>query len=225
MLGAPNVVTADVGGTSFDIGLVVGDSVRNYEFNPIIDSWMVSTTMLQSLSIGAGGGSIAWLNPALGNRLEVGPRSAGSYPGPVAYGLGGTEPTVTDANLVLGYLSPDAFFGGRMHLDRDAAERAIEEKIAAPMGIEAVEAAALIRRIVEKDGLGHPQGGDAARIPSVRFHRVRFGGGGPTHRPVTWARSRVRDVPVLARVLRVRLVDHGRRPSVRASSGWCCSSR
>jgi N-methylhydantoinase A/oxoprolinase/acetone carboxylase beta subunit len=182
VLGAPNVVTADVGGTSFDIGLVVGDSVRNYEFNPIIDSWMVSTTMLQSLSIGAGGGSIAWLNPALGNRLEVGPQSAGSYPGPVAYGLGGTEPTVTDANLVLGYLSPDAYFGGRMHLDRDAAERAIEEKIAAPMGIEAVEAAALIRRIIDDK-----MSSAIRKEVTLRGYRpsdftvFAFGGGGPTH--------------------------------------------
>jgi len=182
VLGAPNVVTADVGGTSFDIGLVVGDSVRNYEFNPIIDSWMVSTTMLQSLSIGAGGGSIAWLNPALGNRLEVGPQSAGSYPGPVAYGLGGTEPTVTDANLVLGYLSPDAFFGGRMHLDRDAAERAIEERIAAPMGIDAVQAAALIRRIIDDK-----MASAIRKEVTLRGYRpsdftvFAFGGGGPTH--------------------------------------------
>jgi N-methylhydantoinase A/oxoprolinase/acetone carboxylase beta subunit len=182
VLGAPNVVTADVGGTSFDIGLVVGDSVRNYEFNPIIDSWMVSTTMLQSLSIGAGGGSIAWLNPALGNRLEVGPQSAGSYPGPVAYGLGGTEPTVTDANLVLGYLSPDAFFGGRMHLDRDAAERAIDEKIAAPMGIEAVHAAALIRRIIDDKMASAIRKEVTLRgYRPADFTVFAFGGGGPTH--------------------------------------------
>lgn len=182
VLGAPNVVTADVGGTSFDIGLVVGDSVRNYEFNPIIDSWMVSTTMLQSLSIGAGGGSIAWLNPALGNRLEVGPQSAGSYPGPVAYGLGGTEPTVTDANLVLGYLSPDAFFAGRMQLDRDAAERAIEERIAAPMGIEPVQAAALIRRIIDDKMASAIRKEVTLRgYRPADFTVFAFGGGGPTH--------------------------------------------
>ncbi len=182
LLGAPNVVTADVGGTSFDIGLVVGDSVRNYEFNPIIDHWMVSTTMLQSLSIGAGGGSIAWLNPMLGNRLEVGPQSAGSYPGPVAYGLGGTEPTVTDANLVLGYLSPDAFFGGRMHLDRDAAERAIKEKIADPMSIDAVQAAALVRRIIDDKMASAIRKEVMLRgyRPS-EFTVFAFGGGGPTH--------------------------------------------
>lgn len=182
LLGAPNVVTADVGGTSFDIGLVVGDSVRNYEFNPIIDRWMVSTTMLQSLSIGAGGGSIAWLNEMLGNRLEVGPQSAGSYPGPVAYGLGGTEPTVTDANLVLGYLSADAFFGGRMHLDRDAAERAINENIADPMGIDAVQAAALVRRIIDDKMASAIRKEVMLRgyRPS-EFTVFAFGGGGPTH--------------------------------------------
>ena len=181
-LGAHNVVTADVGGTSFDIGLVVGDSVRNYEFNPIIDQWMVSTTMLQSLSIGAGGGSIAWINRALGDRLEVGPQSAGSFPGPVAYQLGGTEPTVTDANLVLGYLSPDQFFGGRMALDRDAAEDAIRERIAEPLGMEVVEAAALIRRIIDDKMASAIRKEVTLRgyRPS-EFTLFAFGGGGPTH--------------------------------------------
>jgi len=181
-LGAHNVVTADVGGTSFDIGLVVGDSVRNYEFNPIIDQWMVSTTMLQSLSIGAGGGSIAWINRALGDRLEVGPQSAGSFPGPVAYQLGGTEPTVTDANLVLGYLSPDEFFGGRMALDRDAAEDAIRERIAEPLGLTVVEAAALIRRIIDDKMASAIRKEVTLRgyRPS-EFTLFAFGGGGPTH--------------------------------------------
>ncbi len=181
-LGAHNVVTADVGGTSFDIGLVVADSVRNYEFNPIIDQWMVSTTMLQSLSIGAGGGSIAWINHALGDRLEVGPQSAGSYPGPVAYQLGGAQPTVTDANLVLGYLSPDEFFAGRMALDRDAAEVAIREQIAEPMGISVVEAAALIRRIIDDKMASAIRKEVTLRgyRPS-EFTLFAFGGGGPTH--------------------------------------------
>ena len=181
-LGAHNVVTADVGGTSFDIGLVVGDSVRNYEFNPIIDQWMVSTTMLQSLSIGAGGGSIAWINRALGDRLEVGPQSAGSFPGPVAYQLGGTEPTVTDANLVLGYLSPDEFFAGRMALDRDAAEDAIRERIAEPLGLAVVEAAALIRRIIDDKMASAIRKEVTLRgyRPS-EFTLFAFGGGGPTH--------------------------------------------
>ncbi|MEA2382508.1 MAG: hypothetical protein QOH72_2479 [Solirubrobacteraceae bacterium] len=182
VLGTHNVVTADVGGTSFDIGLVVGDSVRNYEFNPIIDQWMVSTTMLQSLSIGAGGGSIAWINTALGGRLEVGPQSAGSYPGPVAYQLGGTQPTVTDANLVLGYLSPDEFFGGKMQLDRDAAEAAIRDQIGEPLGLEPVAAAALIRRIIDDK-----MASAIRKEVTLRGYRpsdfaiFALGGGGPTH--------------------------------------------
>src|SRR6266566_1805338 len=132
-LGYTNVVASDVGGTSFDIGLVVSADVRNYEFNPIIDRWMVGLAMIQSLSIGAGGGSIARINRELGNRLEVGPQSAGSYPGPACYNQGGTEPTVTDADLVLGYLNPERFLGGELKLKVAAARQAVQ-RIAEPLG-------------------------------------------------------------------------------------------
>src|SRR5699024_5614582 len=101
-----NIVVADMGGTSFDIGLVVDGQTNTYEFKPVIDTWSVDLTMLESKSIGTGGGSIARVNEELGGRLEVGPDSAGSFPGPVAYDQGGTEPTVTDADLILGYLNP-----------------------------------------------------------------------------------------------------------------------
>ena len=181
-LGVSNVVTADVGGTSFDIGLVVGDSVRNYEFNPVIDRWMVATTMLQSLSIGAGGGSIARVNRELGTRLEVGPQSAGSYPGPVAYDLGGTEPTVTDADLVLGYLDPENYFGGRMLLNKEAAEQAIEERIAEPLGLSTIEAAALVRRLIDEK-----MASAIRKEVTLRGYRpsefvvFAIGGAGPTH--------------------------------------------
>ena len=116
-LGYKNVIASDVGGTSFDVGMVVDAGVRSYEFRPIIDRWMVGITMLQTTTMGAGGGSIASVNTLL-NRLEVGPRSAGAMPGPVCYDLGGQEPTVTDADVVLGYISPDGYFGGRMPLNR-----------------------------------------------------------------------------------------------------------
>ncbi len=180
-LGYANVVAGDMGGTSFDIGLVVENSVRNYEFRPIIDRWMVSITMLQTLSIGAGGGSIAWINP-IGNQLGVGPRSAGSMPGPVCYDQGGTEPTVTDADVVLGYINPDTYYGGRMALNRAKAERAIKEKIADPLGVPVEEAAALIRRVVDQNMASaikreihlrgyHPED----------FILFAFGGAGPTH--------------------------------------------
>lgn len=181
-LGYENVIAADVGGTSFDTGMVVGSSVRSYEFRPIIDRWMVGISMLQCTTMGAGGGSIAWINQLLGGRLEVGPKSAGSYPGPACYDLGGTEPTVTDADVVLGYIAPDGYFGGKMPLNRDKAVEAVRTKIAEPLGISVDEAAAMIRRIVESNMASaikrevhlrgyHPED----------FVLFAFGGGGPTH--------------------------------------------
>ena len=125
-LGYDNVLVTDMGGTSFDIGLVVKGSTRFYQFRPIIDRYWVDMSILETRSIGAGGGSIAWLNQALGNRLEVGPRGAGSMPGPACYGLGGQEPTVTDADLVLGYMNPNRYFGGKMRLKPELAVKAIE---------------------------------------------------------------------------------------------------
>ena len=139
----------DMGGTSFDVGLVVKDSVRSYDFRPIIDRWMVGITMIKTLSIGAGGGSIASINNCSQNRVQVGPRSAGSIPGPACFNLGGTEPTVTDADVVLGYHQ------SRLLLRRDgcastkiARSQAVRDKIAKPLGIAVEEAAMLIRKIV-----------------------------------------------------------------------------
>jgi N-methylhydantoinase A/acetophenone carboxylase len=181
-LGYRNVIASDVGGTSFDLGMVVDASVRSYEFRPIIDRWMVGISMLQSTTIGAGGGSIAWINDLLGGRLEVGPRSAGSYPGPACYDLGGTEPTVTDADVVLGYISPDHYFGGRMPLNRDKAAEAIDTRIAGPLGLGTDEAAALIRRVVEE----HMASAIKREVHLRGYHPEDFvlftyGGGGPTH--------------------------------------------
>jgi len=180
-LGYANVIATDVGGTSFDLGLVVDAGVRSYEFRPIIDRWMVGITMLQTTTMGAGGGSIAWYNELL-NRLEVGPRSAGAMPGPVCYDLGGKEPTVTDADVVLGYIAPDGYFSGRMPLNVKKAAAAIEARIARPLGVSVDEAAAMVRRIVEQNMASaikrevhlrgyHPED----------FAVFAFGGGGATH--------------------------------------------
>ena len=147
-LGYHNVIMTDMGGTSFDVGLVVKDSVRSYDFRPIIDRWMVGITMIKTLSIGAGGGSIAWLNKLLQNQLQVGPKSAGSMPGPVCFNRGGKDPTVTDADVVLGYINPDYYFGGRMRLNKNGSIQAIRDKIAKPLGIEVEQAAEVIRKIV-----------------------------------------------------------------------------
>jgi N-methylhydantoinase A/oxoprolinase/acetone carboxylase beta subunit len=148
ILGHKNVVMSDMGGTSFDVGLVVEDSVRSYDFRPIIDRWMVGITMIKTLSIGAGGGSIAWLNKLLQNQLQVGPKSAGSMPGPACFNQGGTEPTVTDADVVLGYLNPDFYYSGKLKLNRERSIQAIRDKIAKPLGMEVEQAALIIRKIV-----------------------------------------------------------------------------
>ncbi|MFA7282730.1 MAG: hydantoinase/oxoprolinase family protein [Sterolibacterium sp.] len=180
-LGYKNVIAGDVGGTSFDVALVVESSVRNYTFKPVIDKWMVNVTMMQTISVGAGGGSIASVDKSC-QRLEVGPRSAGSMPGPACYDLGGTEPTVTDADVVLGYINPDTYFGGRMPLSKAKAEKAIRDKIATPMGIEVIEAAALIRHVVDENMAGaikrevHMRG-----YHPEDFVLFAFGGAGPTH--------------------------------------------
>jgi N-methylhydantoinase A/oxoprolinase/acetone carboxylase beta subunit len=147
--GRKNVVLTDMGGTSFDIAMVVEGSTRFYKFAPTIDRWTVDATILDTRSIGSGGGSIASVNPLLENRLEVGPESAGSIPGPAAYDQGGREPTVTDADLVLGYLSPERFHGGQLKLNRRRAERAIRDRVADPLGIGVDEAALLIKRIID----------------------------------------------------------------------------
>lgn len=181
-LGHSNVIVADMGGTSFDLGIIVGGSTRTYDFRPIIDQYWVDMTILQTRSIGAGGGSIAWVNEAIGDRLEVGPRGAGSLPGPAAYGLGGKEPTVTDADLVLGMLDPSSYFGGGMRLSRELAEESIRRHVADPLGIGVIEAAHRIRRIVNAN-----MADAIARETLLRgydpeeFVLLAFGGAGPTH--------------------------------------------
>ncbi|HUK91754.1 MAG TPA: hydantoinase/oxoprolinase family protein, partial [Blastocatellia bacterium] len=181
-LGYQNVVMTDMGGTSFDVGLVVKDSVRSYDFRPIIDRWMVGITMIKTLSIGAGGGSIASVNKLLQNRVQVGPRSAGSMPGPACFNLGGTEPTVTDADVVLGYINPGYYSGGRMRLEKKRSVRAIEEKIARPLGISVEEAAAIVRKIVN----GNMTSAIMKEVHLRGYSPDEFilfvgGGAGPTH--------------------------------------------
>lgn len=182
ILGYDNIVVSDMGGTSFDLGLVVAGSSRFYQYHPLIDRWWVDMTVLETRSIGAGGGSIAWLNQVMGNRLEVGPQGAGSMPGPAAYNLGGTEPTVTDADIVLGYINPDYYHGGRMRLDKARAASVIRDKIASPLGIEVEEAALLIKKIVDAN-----MGDTIAKETFLRGYKpsdfilFAFGGAGPTH--------------------------------------------
>ncbi len=181
-MGYNNVVVTDMGGTSFDIGTVVAGSTRFYVWQPLIEEWWVNMTMLETKSIGAGGGSIARLNPLLGNRLEVGPQSAGSMPGPVAYDTGGTEPAVTDADVALGYIDPNYFHGGRMRLNKEKAVAAIKAKIAKPLGMDVEQAALLIKKVVDAN-----MGDVIAKETLLKgydpkeFVIFAYGGAGATH--------------------------------------------
>lgn len=181
MYGLEDIIVTDMGGTSFDIGVVVGGEVRSYEFRPVIDRWRIQTSIVETKSIGAGGGSIAWINPAL-NRLEVGPRSAGSMPGPAAYDQGSEEPTVTDADVVLGYVNPDYYLGGRFPLNADSARQAIEARIARPLAIDVVEAAWQIRHLADAT-----MGQEIFKEVALKGYDPRAftlfaaGGGGPAH--------------------------------------------
>ncbi|MDH3643866.1 MAG: hydantoinase/oxoprolinase family protein, partial [Gammaproteobacteria bacterium] len=146
--GIKNAVLTDMGGTSFDASLVVDGSPRHYSYHPVIENFFVSLPMLEVSTIGAGGGSIAWVNPLTG-RLEVGPQSAGSMPGPACYDTGGREPTVTDADLILGYINPDRFCGGRIELNAERAHMLMEAKVAGPLGMDVAEAAAAVKLMVD----------------------------------------------------------------------------
>ena len=179
-LGHGSAISLDMGGTSADIAAIVDGepAFRNewhIEFNiPII------FPAVDLVTIGAGGGTIAWIDST--GALRAGPQSAGADPGPACYGRGGTEPTNTDANLVLGRLRADAFLGGRIELDRDAAERAIADRVAAPLRMSLEEAAAGMLRLSNNAMLG------AMRLMTTqrgydprRFSLVAFGGAGALH--------------------------------------------
>ncbi len=136
--GDENVITVDMGGTSFDITLTYGGQ-SNLNKNIDFLRYRIGVPMIQVETLGAGGGSIGWIDDM--GLLQMGPQSAGSDPGPACYSQGGTEPTTTDVNLVLGYLSPDGLVGGRLPLDRQKAEEAIRTKIAEPLGLSLEKAA------------------------------------------------------------------------------------
>ncbi len=146
-LGFERVITTDVGGTSFDVGVIV-DGAVGYAEDPVFSKYPVALPVVDVSSIGAGGGSIAWVEAETGV-LKVGPQSAGARPGPACYGLGGTEPTVTDANLVLGRLNPRYFLGGRLPLDPQRSREAIRTRVAERLGMSVDAAAAAIVEIVD----------------------------------------------------------------------------
>ena len=144
-MGLRNVATIDIGGTSSDMGVISEGLARTVD-QSAVEGWPIMAPTIEILAIGAGGGSIAWVDA--GGALRVGPQSAGARPGPACYGQGGAEPTVSDACVTLNRLNPDYFLAGEMALDRDAAERAIRERIAEPLGMDIADAAEGILRVV-----------------------------------------------------------------------------
>jgi len=179
LCGYNHVISVDMGGTSFDVSLIEkGEARLVNECN--IGGFPLKIPIIDIHTIGAGGGSIAWVDA--GGILQVGPQSAGADPGPVCYGKGGTEPTVTDANLLLGRIDPDYFLGGGMKLDVEAARKAIIEKIADPLGISTEKACEGILTVV------NARMARGIRVVSIeRGHDIRqftlfaFGGAGPLH--------------------------------------------
>ena len=190
-LGLDNLLSFDMGGTTAKASLIEGGRVETTSEYEVggggnASRWLHGTghpirvPVIDLAEVSAGGGSIAWIDP--GGALRVGPRSAGAEPGPVCYGQGGTEPTVTDADLVLGYLDPGHLLGGALAVDIERARRAIAEKIAGPLGIGVTEAALGILSVVNNAMA------EALRIVSVarghdarEFTLVAFGGAGPVH--------------------------------------------
>jgi N-methylhydantoinase A len=186
--GRADVLSFDMGGTTAKLCMIADREplvAHEFEVDRVYrltrgSGLPVKTPVIDMIEIGVGGGSIARVDPL--GLLGVGPDSAGSNPGPVSYGLGGTEPTVTDADLVLGYLDPDYFLGGRMRLNLDAAREVIRDRIAVPLGLSVQDAAWGIHRSVNEDMA------NAARVHAVergkdpsRLPIFAFGGAGPVH--------------------------------------------
>ena len=179
--GFPNLITCDMGGTSFDVSLVADGESALAAQTSVDFGMVIRTPMIEITTIGAGGGSIAWVDR--GGMLQIGPESAGSDPGPVCYNLGNDRPTVTDANVVLGRINADKPIGGKIGgLDVDAAKTAISEHIAQPLDIEIMAAAEAIIQVTNARMAG------AIRLVSVerghdpeKFIAMPFGGGGALH--------------------------------------------
>ncbi len=177
LTGIENIITADAGGTSFDVSMLWQKHPR-ITTEMLVEGYKLRMPVLDIRSIGAGGGSLGWIDS--GGALQVGPESAGAFPGPICYRRGGTQPAVTDAALVLGILDPNHFLGGQMPLDLEGARAGIQELVAEPLGMDAAEAASGMIEIAEVKMAG------AIRAISVEkgfdprdFALLAFGGSGP----------------------------------------------
>jgi len=174
-----NAILGDMGGTTFDVSLIrdFRPELRN---KSLLHTYTVRSPSIDIDSVGAGGGSIVWIDA--GGGVRIGPESAGADPGPACYGRGGTRPTVTDCNLVLGYIDPDSFLGGEFRLDAQAAWNVVDEVIARPLGVSVPEAAQVVRSVA------NALMAQAIRIMTVErgydpreFSYICYGGAGPVH--------------------------------------------
>jgi N-methylhydantoinase A len=174
-----NLITADMGGTSFDVA-VIHEGRTAFARESEMGGLALAVPMLDIHTVGAGGGSVAWVDS--GGSLRVGPHSAGAVPGPACYGRGGAEPTVTDANLILGRLSPTSLLGGGMTLDLEAARRAIHDRVALPLGLTLTTAAEGITRVVNATMTAGIRKLTVERgLDPQAFTLCPFGGAGPLH--------------------------------------------
>jgi N-methylhydantoinase A len=208
--GDGNAVGIDMGGTSCDVCVVEGGRVRQTDFREV-EGRVIQLPMVDVHTVGAGGGSIGWRDP--GGALRVGPRSAGAEPGPACYGRGGSEPTVTDANLLLGYLAPDSALAGGVELDADAARPAVE-RLGDSLGLGELETAEGIVRVANQEMVR------ALRVVTVergvdprRFALMPFGGAGPMH------------AAALAEQLGMTRILCPRASGVLSALGLCASDR
>lgn len=204
-VGIQNIISVDVGGTSSDIALIAaGEPLIRPE--GLLDGYTIRVPMVDVNAIGAGGGSIAWIDAGRG--LRVGPESAGADPGPACYGRGGERATVTDASVTLGYLDPEFFAGGTLSLDPDLAREVIDRTVAEPLGLSLEQAALGIHRVV------NAQMAEGIRLVSIsrgidprEFALVALGGAGPLH------------ATALASELGMRKVVVPRSPGVLSADG------
>ncbi|QGN58820.1 hydantoinase/oxoprolinase family protein [Nostocoides sp. HKS02] len=179
--GLGHVISTDMGGTSFDIGLVPEGGVKHYDFLPTIDRWLVSVPMVHLDTLGAGGGSIASYD-RIHNAIKIGPESAGSSPGPACYDRGGLKPTVTDADLLLGYLDPDNYANGYIKLNPKRAVFAVEDQLCDELDMDVIDVAREIKRGVDEQmaiGIGKE-----LRVRGYLpedFTMLAYGGNGPLH--------------------------------------------
>lgn len=175
-----NIVATDMGGTSFDIGIIVEGGYKHYDFTPVIDRWLVTLPMVHLSTLGSGGGSIAKYDRVY-KTVKVGPESAGSQPGPACYDRGGLNPTVTDADLLLGYLDAESYAGGSIPLNAKRSRMVLED-LCDELDSEPIEAARLIRETVDRDmATGTLRELRSRGYRPEDFTMLAYGGNGPLH--------------------------------------------